>query len=148
MSHEKYYCFSPALTVTCRGLVTPSLTFLESWWLQESLPLSEFNRFANISWTLTVSQTFLVFDGNSLKIIQGPSQPQAHDVPFLRAVALFIFGHSSDLWDISSPFRDWTQDVIVKAPNRNHWVPREFPWSISFRKITTVNPSSVPLMCM
>ena len=43
---------------------------------------------------------------NSLKIIRGPSQPQAHDVPFLRAIALFIFGHSSDLWDISSPFRD------------------------------------------
>lgn len=27
---------------------------------------------------------------NSLKIIQGPSQPQAHDVPFLRAIALFL----------------------------------------------------------
>ena len=45
---------------------------------------------------------------NSPKIIQAPSQPRAHDVPFLRAIALFIFffGHSSELWDISSPFRD------------------------------------------
>ena len=28
---------------------------------------------------------------NSPKIIQAPSQPRAHDVPFLRAIALFIF---------------------------------------------------------
>ena len=28
---------------------------------------------------------------NSPKIIQAPSQPRAHDVPFLRAIALFFF---------------------------------------------------------
>lgn len=34
---------------------------------------------------------------NLPNIIQVPSQPQSHDVPFLRVIALFILGHSSDM---------------------------------------------------
>lgn len=142
MSHEKDYYFGPALTVTCRDLVKLSLTFPERWWLQKSPPhprqnLIDFPAFL-IS-TNSGDQNGLNIPLNLPNIIQVPSQTQYHDVPFLRVIASFILGHSSDLRDISSPTSDWTQAVIVTSPNRNHRVPREFPRSIYFRKTAAVN---------
>ena len=32
-----------------------------------------------------------------------------------------------DLWDLSSPTRDWTRDPAVKMPSPNHWTIRELP---------------------
>ena len=31
------------------------------------------------------------------------------------------------LWDLSSPARDHTWALAVKAPGPNHWTAREFP---------------------
>ena len=36
-------------------------------------------------------------------------------------------GMPRGLWDLSSPTRDWTRDLAVKAPSPNHWTTREFP---------------------
>ena len=39
---------------------------------------------------------------------------------------LFVFWQWG-LWDLSSPTRDWTQAILVKAPSLNHWTTRKLP---------------------
>ena len=39
----------------------------------------------------------------------------------------FFFATLHGLWDLSSPTRDQTQALAVKAWNSNHWTAREFP---------------------
>ena len=55
---------------------------------------------------------------------------------FLEEVYCWLFFFFSffgcAVWDLSSPTRDWTQILAVKAPNLNHWTAREFPTIHSF----------------
>ena len=48
---------------------------------------------------------------------------------FLKKIYLVIYFLAAPrgLWDLSSPTRDWTQTMAVKAQNPNHLATRELP---------------------
>ena len=52
-------------------------------------------------------------------------------------VCLFFFlAAQCSLWDLSSPTRDQTQALAVKARSPNHWTAREFPGTTCFEGIS------------
>ena len=42
------------------------------------------------------------------------------------------------LWDLSSPTRDWTQALAVRARSPNHWTTREFPSFILYLNLSSI----------
>ena len=55
----------------------------------------------------------------------------SHTFVSLLFIFYFILFYSflaspHDLWDLSSPTRDWTHATAVKVPSPNHWTTREF----------------------